>query len=204
MKKILLLLPGAIGMILMLMTMIFYALDGGDLSDRNLLSGFLTGIFQIIGFVCNVIYFKKARRECCEVIWAARANVWLKLLHLPIGLVQWLVCFVMFIFLLAMTISAICQMSSLAEIGGSLVIICVCMFFICMFAGCSLIETTQSGVVAMVAVFRAREEGLLEDRRANAYQIGSCIPILDLVIAVRLWKLVKNESRYQEGVDVFK
>jgi len=151
----------------------------------------LSAVCVVAGFICNMKYEKFVVDNRIESKSILRTNLILKCVYLPMNL------YILFL------------MMDLLKDGGSfkvtgemvatrtwmdvffLVLVTVMTF------GIALVASVLSGIVSKAGVVRAKEDGMLNKKAASFYKIGSYIPVADIVIAVWIWRKVKNiESGY--------
>lgn len=184
MKRNLLLVPCVMSIITMLIAGIFFVLDSGQQTNRSMISVLLAGVCMIAGFVCNAVYCKRARRDQYDVRSLAKINIGLKLFHLPLGIAFLVVGVVLSFYIIYF-------LPDLFQDGWVFVIVIMLLLAIGMFGGVAFVETLQSGLISMACAARAREEGFIDKKVEHRYRLWSCVPIADLVVAVRMWKRVK-------------
>jgi len=184
MRKNLLLLPCVISIITMIIAGILFVLDEGQQTNRSMISILLAGFWVFMGFICNIIYYIKAKRNQYDVHFLAKTNIGLKILHLPLGIAFLVVGILMGCYIISF-------LPDVFNDGWAFVMIVILAMIIAGVGGVALVETVQSGLVSIVCVNRAKEEGLLDKKKAFRYRILSCVPVVDLIAAILIWKRIR-------------
>lgn len=184
MRKNLLLLPCMMSIITTIIAGILFVLDEGQQTNRSMISILLAGFWVFMGFICNIIYFINAKRNRYNVHFLAKTNIGLKILHLPLGIAFLAVGIFMGCYIISF-------LPDIFKDGWAFVIIVMLIMIIAGVAGVALVETVQSGLVSIVCVNRAKEEGLLDKKKAFRYRILSCVPVVDLLAAILIWKRIR-------------
>ncbi len=184
MKKNLLLLPCVMSIMAMIIAGILFILDEGQQTNRSMISVLFAGFCTFTGFVCNIIYYIKAKRNQYDVRFLAKTNIGLKILHLPLGVAFLVIGAIMGCYIISF-------LPDIFKDGWAFVIIVMLIMIIAGVGGVALMETVQSGLVSIVCVNRAKEEGLLDKKKAFRYRILSCVPVVDLISAILIWRRIR-------------
>lgn len=141
---------------------------------------------MIAGFVCNIICAISAVKNCWAVKSIFKANLILKCVQLPM-ILFWI-------------ITAGDVLNEDWDFFGEgepvtngvwfVLFLVVVMVIMCIIFGC--ISSVMSGIVSIAGIVRAKEDDLFSKKAANGYKIGSCIPFVDTVIAIWMWRKVRH------------
>ena len=186
MKKYGLLIPSVLGSLITIPAVVLMVMN---IYDNYLFVSFglvlLVVILLFVGFICNIIYYRRVKSRQWDTVSVAKAGFWLKILHVPVTLECCGICLIFLGY-------AIYFLIHMFGNGWAFIGVLGMVWIACAMFGIFVAVAIPSGVVVMAGVARAEQEGLLDFSKAYNYRIGSYIPVVDLVIAVKLLRLTKT------------
>ncbi len=143
-------------------------------------------VCMVAGLICNIIYAVSAIKKGWTFEVVSKANLIVKSVRFPM-LIGWAinVASVMGKYMTAHSFDGI----------HSCIILGVIMMFMLIFL--AIYASAGTGAIAVASIIRGREEKFLSDKKIMICKIGSFVPFVDTVIAIWIWRKVKNiESGY--------
>lgn len=200
MKRNLLFIPSVIYVVALIMMIVLYVINGLEDNIGSVLFQLIAVLFFLAGCVCNVIYLILSVRNRWEVKGLLKTNLWMKWIHFPVSILCGTSCaviiWILIPFLMDIDANRLSQLMGFRDVtvetGWGMFFVFLLMVILSMMIGGGVILTAETGVIAIAGIARMKSLNMISGKRSFWYGLGSCIPIIDVVIAIIMWRKVKK------------
>ncbi len=200
MKRNLLFIPSIIYVVALIFMFVLNVLDGFEDSLGSLLFQSIAVLFFLVGYVCNIVYLILSIRNRWEIKSLLKANLWMKWIHFPISTLCGAGCaavmWILIGYLMDIDANRLSQLMGFRDVtvetGWGMFFIFLFIIILAMMIGGGVLLTTQTGVIAIAGIARMKSLDMISGKCSFWYGVASCIPIIDVVIAIIMWRRVKK------------